>query len=861
MSKFWKRFAIILSIFFGVLSLSAVIITNVFEGTIGNRLVTEINKQLESELTIKKFDLTVWSTFPNVAANFRDVLLEDTGDEALLVAENVSFRFGLFSLFGSNIQVKSVVISNGELNVVIDRNGKPNYNVFKQVESTDESPSTTTISLEQAQLDDLELFYTDESLQQKLKAHIDQVDLSGQFSSTKFTLQTKGALHSHHFQHQNDRFLVDKDLTINAKVAIDLEQGIYEMEQVDLGIEDNMFKIDGAIETWDKGPYFDLYITSEDGNIASVFQLLPEKYLKDYGDIYSTGTFFFTTTIKGQQQKNLNPEVRVEFGLKQGTISSGHLDGKFKEVSFNALYKNGKYRSNASSFFELKDLKGYFRRQLVEAQVRVDNFDDPTIDFRINGILPLEEVYGLANNPKITDGSGQVELKRVGLRGRYEDMVNTSRIARVDAIGELIFDDASLTINDEKVTVDKGRLTLKDNNMQIEDVRIEGAGSEITFNGSAFNVIPVLFADSQNTNRAELEFQAKLEAKTMDIDRLMNLQVAIPEGVKSDTTLIDSLKTERIQRRERITDFLRGTFDATIESYNLNQVEGKNFVGKLDFNNNELDILGETEAMDGTFKLDGNLFFEDRPYLKAKLDCQQVDAKEFFKQTENFGQEVLTAANVKGKLDAKILINAFWDESGHFLDDKLRVLAGVGIKEGELVNFKMLESFSTFVKIEDLKRIKFVNMENFLELRNRKLYIPVMFIQSNALNLTLSGEHTFNNDISYNMKVNAGQVVLNRMKKHDPNLKPLKAKRNGWFNLYYNIAGTLDQFEYKRSKRQVKKEFERSELRKSDIHRALEQEFGFIEFVREPADWEDIPEYEDGTPEGEEEYIDWDNNG
>ncbi|MCB9297923.1 MAG: hypothetical protein H6559_33085 [Lewinellaceae bacterium] len=81
-------------------------------------------------------------------------------------------------------------------------------------------------------------------------------------------------------------------------------------------------------------------------------------------------------------------------------------------------------------------------------------------------------------------------------------------------------------------------------------------------------------------------------------------------------------------------------------------------------------------------------------------------------------------------------------------------------EDGELRDFGMLESFSTFVKIKDLEQIRFVDMQNFLEIRKQRLYLPAMFIRSNALNMTISGEHTFNNEIEYNIKVNAGQVLV-----------------------------------------------------------------------------------------------------
>ena len=38
-------------------------------------------------------------------------------------------------------------------------------------------------------------------------------------------------------------------------------------------------------------------------------------------------------------------------------------------------------------------------------------------------------------------------------------------------------------------------------------------------------------------------------------------------------------------------------------------------------------------------------------------------------------------------------------------------------------------------------------MPNYLENKDQNLYLPAMLIQSNALNLTMSGTHSFDNDI------------------------------------------------------------------------------------------------------------------
>ncbi|NBC08559.1 MAG: AsmA family protein [Bacteroidetes bacterium] len=864
MKKFLKRLAIILLVFFLLVIGTVSIIAGLFEERVGRTLTNEINKQLTAELTIEGFNLTVIRSFPNLSANLKGVQLQDSGDGELLRAEEIAFRFGLLSLLSSKYQVKSVVIRDGQLNVAIDEKGNPNYDIFK----TDDSPAeeeggaSSTIDLVRAKLQDIQLHYQDRSSDQDIKVRVESAVFSGEFSSEQFTLSSKAQLISQHADLGEIRYLPNTPLSYDADIAVDLTEGTYELQRVVLEVKDNAFELDGVVEEWDNGTYFDLYATAQEGNLAGVLALLPATYAERLEGLESSGRFAFNAIVKGQANDRQNPEIRVEFSLDEGRLMSALLEKPLRDVSFNAVFTNGKYRDNSSSAFTLERFKAYFDRELVEMRLRVADFEDPEIEFFLDGVLPLETAYGLLGNPKITDGSGELEIKELSLEGAYADMTSPSRINRVNASGALEFDDAGLTVGEESLIVDRGELRLDGNRLFVNDLRLEGAGSDMTFRGSAFNLVPVLFADSVNSRHVQLEFNASLIAEEMDIDRLMQFSALTPEEKAAPEAVQDSIKTQNLQERELLTSFLNGSFNADIKAFNYEKIEGRDFKGQLNFRAGRMGILGEVKAFGGKIDLDGEAFIDETPQLAAKMNFEGIDVTAFFQQAENFGQEVLTAQHLEGQLDSKMAIYAYWDERGSFQMDKLRVLAGLGISDGRLKGFEMLEDFSSFVNINDLQDIQFVDMQNFLEIRNGRLYIPVMFIRSNALNMTISGEHSFENEVAYHIKVNAGQVLANRFKRHDPSLSPKPAKRDGWFNLYYAILGTLEDYNITSAKRRVQSEFELSEVRKRDIQRALEAEFGLVELIEEPEAWKDIPEYDHDTydPE-EEEYLDFDVGG
>lgn len=843
MKKAFKRFVIFIAVLIGVLLGAVALLTTLLEAETGRKVIAELNKRITSELSVEKVGLTVLSTFPRVGVDLRGVVLRDSRDGVLLEADKLSFRMSLLSLLGKKIQITSIVAENGALTLELDAKGRPNYDILKPVpEEEPEDESDRIIALKTATLRDIELIYSDKSKSTEVYALVNTASFAGEFSASQFSLDSEAEIVSRFADVNGLRYFAGKTIRYDARIAVNLDEKVYEMQNVKLDVDGNRFDVDGKVESWKTGPYFDLRLNAENGSIASVIQFLPEEYQASLADFQSRGNFLFNITVKGSYAPNLDPAVLAEFQLRDGNIESPRLSSPFKDVSFSAQFSNGKFRDRQGAAFAIEDFKGYFNRELIEAKLRMDNLDDPVINFQLDGVLPMDALYKLPGNPNITGGSGEIEIKNLKVSGRYEDMVSTARISRVKMSGELEFDDTALTIAGEKLILDRGTLKLEDNLLTLSDLKLEGAGSDLLLSGTAFNVLPVLFADSLNTKSAELEFKGELVSENLDIDRLLALSAVTADSNKVGRETFDSLKVEQNLRRERISRLLEGTFEARIARYNYDKVEGANFRGQIELAANELLIRGGTEAMKGNFDLDGKITFEGQPNLRARLTAKAVDITEFFRQCDDFGQTMLQSKHIKGRLDAQIAIYAYWDETGNFLSDRLRVLAGINLRNGELNGFDMLDQFSTFVNVKDLRQIRFVQLQNYLSVRNRTLYLPAMFIQSNAMNLTVGGEHSFDNAFRYNLKVNAGQILADRFKGHDAGLSPKKAKQNGWFNLYYAIFGTPDDYSFKSDKKTVRSDLDQSLDRRRAIETALTAEFGTVYTLREPEAWSDAEE-------------------
>ncbi|HMG14209.1 MAG TPA: AsmA-like C-terminal region-containing protein, partial [Saprospiraceae bacterium] len=269
------------------------------------------------------------------------------------------------------------------------------------------------------------------------------------------------------------------------------------------------------------------------------------------------------------------------------------------------------------------------------------------------------------------------------------------------------------------------------------------------------------------------------------------------------------------------------------------KIEASNFSGEMTFDDGTMLVSGDLQAMGGDWNLEGKFSFSKGTDLNATLESNQINVKEFFRQADNFDQSTITDKHLSGKLNSKMLMNLHWSEKGVFDKDHMHIYAALSVDNGELNRFKLLENFSKFVKIEDLRNIKFVNLRNLLEIENGKLYIPAMYLQSNAMNLTISGEHSFNNDIDYNIKMNVGEIIMKKFHLFKKSSANNPAKRDGFINAYYHLYGTIDHFAQKSDKAAVMSNFTRSEIRKHKIMNALLTEFNSLPGFEEPTDWVD----------------------
>ena len=170
------------------------------------------------------------------------------------------------------------------------------------------------------------------------------------------------------------------------------------------------------------------------------------------------------------------------------------------------------------------------------------------------------------------------------------------------------------------------------------------------------------------------------------------------------------------------------------------------------------------------------------------------------------------------------------------------------IERGELINFKPLRNLSNFVNVEDLKDVKFSKLENKIEIKDNLITIPEMQIISSALSLIVSGTHSLNNEINYDITLLLSELMSNEFRKKNTKISKeigeIKSNNEGLSAIYLKMIGTTDD---------TKIEFDNIKFR-AKINNKIEKEKKVInEIIKNINDT--VDEKKDIAPE-----IEWDDD-
>lgn len=794
-----------------------------FEEQIVKQLLVQLNENLTQPVEIEEASLSLISDFPNASISLRNVQVKDHNDSLLLQAEDVRFSFGIFDLLNNALVFDGIHISNGELHLRIDEKGFPNYDILKTSDAN--GASSASIVLQEALLSNVRLTYTNKKLAQQLSQQVKEAKFSGSFAEKEFALRSKALCFSDSIQLNGKTFLSALNWGYEAALYVDRTNKKLELTNASLRIEESEFKGEGNVQTHDQGQEFDLHFTGDNFDLGTVLKVVSDADLYNLNDLYCEGQLRLTATIKGRYSKNQFPELQGNIELENGELDHPKLYYPIEDASLTAHFTNAERNATGPTVFEISKLKGYVDKMPVEVFFRLENIENPYIDFVADGELPLVEIANLLPGSPIDKPRGSLIFRTLKFSGLASQMADAQSWGNIVMKGELECNKLKFEYHETGIEVPKGYFEFDDEKASLHELLLIMDNSDVSISGTAENLLPVVFSglSGRSSGTGSIGFNVSIESEKLDVQKLLNTLLGEEPQTDDDPPDSNEIHSDALVN---LGNKLNGSITAEIQHFSYQEIEGNNFSGSLQFNNNTFTIHGAADAMNGHCQFESSIRLQSEPKISAKVLFQNIDMKTLFEQGNNLGQDFVRSEHLGGTLNSGVLIYGSWDSLLNFNTNDLHILAGVKIDDGYLRNFDLLESFSNYVEIDDLRNVRFATLYNWLEYRENTFILPTMFVQNNAMNLTVCGSQTYDGAIDYNFKINGSQVLEKKFSAKKFKGKLLPAKKDGFFNLYINLHGTVENYDYSLSKNKVKTALSNSEYDRKRIRRIIFDAFG-----------------------------------
>lgn len=805
-----------------VLFASITVLLWVYKDDICGMAINEANKYLKAKVQVSDVDLEFWGTFPNLSIDFNNVYIPDSFSDSLqtdtlLFTERIRCRFNPLDLWNENYNIKTVEIAPGRLKLKFNDEGENNYDVFKKNESSEESDFK--LKLEKVFIENLDLSYENTATRQFYSTRISQLAFAGNLDQRSFTASTVGRLDIAEAISGEVRLVKDQKAELNLRINVNLDSASFEIPSSTIYIADLPFNFSGKYHTLN----YEFNVNGQNLLIDQVANKLAFKETEDVKRLSGHGSVKFDLNIKGNSDPQSTPNVDCNFGVNKGSLTDPSSGLRITAINLNGLYTNG----TGSKKEELRLSNVGFKTKLgaCSGELSITNFGSPDYKGKASGIVDLAALQAMLKLGQVEEIKGSLDVKtnfhvaqRQDKNGR--DQINFRRLN-----GSLSLGNVSLRLTDDQ------RL-------------FSSINGDAFFKGDAVGVQNIRMRLAET----DLEISGLFDGLSDYINDIKPL--AIKADVHSNKVrladLTQSSKSQKISgdRRYILPDNIEGDVSVSIGKLSYEGHTFESCSGNLSFKDRKMD-LNHFHFMNAGANASGFIsVHETRPEiltLSGKIVSNNIEFNKVFKEWNSFGQDVITDKNISGVAKVNIDLTVPFDYRNGVISNGIKAEIGLAVDNGRLRNVESFDHIitslneTTSAKLligknnirsfgQKLKDLRFDHLENTIVIRNSVLSIPQMSIHSSALDVELSGKHTFDNNIDYRIGFR---------------FRDLKEKKGSEFGevvddgtgvmIFLRMYGNLDDptIEWDKQSNQEKRKQEKEEAVR-DAKSILKSEFGLF---------------------------------
>ncbi len=737
-----------------LLAIGGVVVVKFYGDELKDFVVEQVNMRLDSTIDVEEVSVKVFHKFPNTSIllegitiwsnhDFDSRYFDGQGADTLLTAETLSISFSMFGLVRKKFDVRMLELKNGVFHLYTDQSGNRNYVMVSN--ENKKTRKDQLLNLSNLRIDNFQIVINNQVKQIKSESTLHRLDLNGRLS--KRNTQIKGNLTGFVKEISNKGIRYASDRNIEAKLNLNVQDSLFTIRSGQLRIDRIIADMDGRIQVHPgKGVELDLYADARNLEIYEVLDLLPSEMSNPLQEIHGNGIMQLYTRVTGMVNSTLTPKVEADFQTSNANLKWDRFPFSVKNLNLSGSYSNGGEFNPVTTSLNIESLSAVIGKDHISGRGRIHNFYDPDFSFDLKGEIHPEQWLDWYKNIPLHSISGTLETD-LNVKGSYDRLKpEGEKFVKLDLSG-------NMAIHQSEVTIRKGDLPFSNLNGSISidndfwEPTISGNCGKTDFDisGSGLNLISFLLGEDKT-----LVASASLHSNHMDLQEILSHFSRAKKKSERSVFLPKNLDFRLILK---IDDFIKDKFKASdvrgiatyaTPSFFIDSLSMKTMEGSLK------GVFGLVQDKHGTLTATANTTLNG-------LDIQQL-----FFAFNNFGQKQVTSDHLKGTVSGTSAFSAEFDTTLAIRPHSILSENSLTIIRGELNEFEPIMALSRFVEVEELRNIKFKTLNNTILIKDLQVIIPAMDIQSNALDLSASGIHRFDNTYDYRLKLKLSDILYNK---------------------------------------------------------------------------------------------------
>lgn len=838
--KRFRKLVIVSGIIAGVILAIFIVAGFILQSRVKEILLKEINKQLTAEVEVLSVDVSLIRNFPQVSLQFHNVRIPSLpGDNAdLISAEFLSLQFSIIDIIRKNYSIRNITISNGKLSILLPEAGEPNYMILREGEEDGEAIS---FALRKVQIRNVDIEYRDRINDIDISLFSTRTIFRGNFSADEYKLRATGSIRVDQLRVGNDRFFSGQNSVIDLVMDIDNKRSLYTISRGNLDVEGLPFVISGRILNASGIENIELDIEGNRMKIAHLIDLLPEEYSYVKSDYSPSGRISFKGSIRGSYAGKSIPVVQFSFGIDDGIITHNASGLKLQGIEFQGDYRY----SESDNDLAVNNFTAQLGDGTIKGSFAMLNLKNPEIRTELQSDLSVADLLVFFPVKNIYDGEGRMRLNlKAETALSLSENFSITHLLHSRSNGELELSSVSFRIeNDSRLyTGLNGRMVFDNNDVRVTDFKASVNQTTLYFAGYFRNLFPYLLVEDQ-----KLEFKGELKSASVNMrDMLFGGSASGSKG-----------SNQQVNIPGRIT----GSLDLQIETLRFDAFRPTDIKGRLRVEPGRLYAEQvKMNAFNGT--LHGAILLSQLTNGEFSFNCElnstNADIKMLFSQFNNFGQDDITDKNLRGLLTSRIRVQSKLTPQLVFKVPDLEAIGELVVDKGALIDYEPVKALARYTRLDDLSDIRFNTLRNEIRIADQIVIIPEMMIRSDAIDLSVSGTHSFNGEISYQIRMLLSEILsgkARRANQRNSEIDLTQQDQRGRLTMHLLIDGTVDNPVVRYDRRSLREKVrEDAKTEKEELKELFKQEFGTFNRSN------DKTEMESARKKEGEIIIEWDDD-